>query len=267
MKTFTIGVATLTACCVALGSTTSLAQSDPQAPKPPLPAGHPQVPPPSQPQLPAGHPTPGQPQLPAGHPTPGQPQLPAGHPVPEKRPATDKQPDPGTPPPGAVVRPEADPADVASVEAVIKAYYASVSGAKGETRNWDRLRSLMCPEMMMFSTREAEGGPLTVAITVDTFIEANRKYFERGGYYEREIYQKVETFGHVAHVLSTYEARRNVTDAAPYSRGLNSFQLLNNGARWFIVSMTWQTETPTLALPTEFTGTAAAPAAPAAQPK
>ena len=42
--------------------------------------------------------------------------------------------------------PAARPADVETVDGVIKAVYDIISGAKGEERNWDRFRSLFRPE-------------------------------------------------------------------------------------------------------------------------
>ena len=42
--------------------------------------------------------------------------------------------------------PPTDPDDVASVDAIIDALYAVISGPAGEQRDWDRFRSLMLPE-------------------------------------------------------------------------------------------------------------------------
>jgi len=41
-------------------------------------------------------------------------------------------------------------------------------------------------------------------------------------------------------------------DARPFLRGINSIQLFNDGTRWWIVSVYWQAETPTLPLPPEY---------------
>ena len=42
----------------------------------------------------------------------------------------------------AQAAPEADPADVASIDAIIEALYDVISGPTGEPRDWDRMRSL-----------------------------------------------------------------------------------------------------------------------------
>jgi hypothetical protein len=72
------------------------------------------------------------------------------------------------------------------------------------------------------------------------------------GFFEREIARRVETFGNITHVLSTYEARRNKDDKEPFLRGIKSFQLLNDGNRWWVVTIYWQAETPDNKLPKEY---------------
>ena len=63
---------------------------------------------------------------------------------------------------------------------------------------------------------------------------------------------KVEQFGNIAQVFSTYESRHNSGDAQPFQRGINSFQLVNDGKRWWIITILWQAETPDAPIPAEF---------------
>lgn len=236
MRTHAFGlVAAVAACCLALGASAPLTQSLP----------------PSQPTKPAGHPTPGQP--PAGH-----GQIPAGHTMQPKVEEAVELSD---------TWPRGKTEDVQSVDAIINAYYATVSGAKGQARDWDRLRSLMLPETKMFSTRIAGTRPIPIVLTVDQYIATNRDYFEHGGYYEREANRKVDAYGNIAQVFSTYESRRNINEPQPYARGINSFQLVNDGERWWIASILWDGETPAHPIPADLAGTPAVPAAPAAPAK
>jgi hypothetical protein len=171
----------------------------------------------------------GQPAMPPNHPQ-IKPQLPQGHPpinptVPELQPPPDPNPD-----------------DVKSVDAIIKAYYASVSGPKGQERDWKRLRSLMLPEVHFLTTRPLDNAAMPMILSLDQFVEVNKTYFEKGGYFEDEISRKVDNFGNVAQAFSTYESRHARSDAQPYSRGINSIQLLNDGRRWYIASVMWDFE-------------------------
>jgi hypothetical protein len=46
--------------------------------------------------------------------------------------------------------------------------------------------------------------------------------------------------GHFAHVLSFYESLRSPS-GPPFERSVNSIQLLNDGLRWWIVNVMWNT--------------------------
>lgn len=173
----------------------------------------------------------GQQTIPLNHP-PVMPQLPQGHPpIGQTAPEVQPPPDP-------------NPDDVKSVDAIIKAYYASVSGPRGQERDWKRLRSLMLPEVHFLTTRPLDNAAMPMILTLDQFVEINRAYFERGGYFEDEIHRDMDTFGNVAQAFSTYESRRSREETQPYSRGINSIQLLNDGRRWYIASVMWDFERP-----------------------
>ena len=62
----------------------------------------------------------------------------------------------------------------------------------------------------------------------------------------------MEKFGHIAHIFSTYESRRKADDPAPFARGINSFQLMNDGKRWWIVTIFWEAEGPDNPIPAEY---------------
>ncbi|UCD76017.1 MAG: hypothetical protein JSV91_03660 [Phycisphaerales bacterium] len=158
-----------------------------------------------------------QPPLPQGHPPVAMPEEPA--------------------PPS-----EADPADVASIEAIVTAYYDVISGDAGQTRNWDRFRSLFAKDARFITVKSMGAKASPVSLAPEQYVELNRKYFERGGYHEREIHQRVDSYGKVAHVFSTYESRRKGDAPDPYSRGINSIQLISNGQRWWIASIMWDYE-------------------------
>jgi len=59
--------------------------------------------------------------------------------------ATAQNPAPAPPASAAATTPPANPADVASIDAILAALYDVISGPAGQTRNWDRMRSLFVP--------------------------------------------------------------------------------------------------------------------------
>ena len=56
----------------------------------------------------------------------------------------------------------------------------------------------------------------------------------------------------IAQVFSTYEKGLNTTDRTKFVRGINSFQLLNDGKRWWVVSIYWDGERPDNPIPAKY---------------
>jgi len=69
---------------------------------------------------------------------------------------------------------------------------------------------------------------------------------------EKELLRKVDVFGKIAHVLSTYELTSNGKDGKIVRRGLNSIQLLKQDGKWFIWSVVWDRENNDLKLPSKY---------------
>ena len=148
----------------------------------------------------------------------------------------------------------ADPADVASIDAIITAAYDGISGPAGKKRNWNRERSLFYPGARLIPTAKpgANDDIAPQMLDVDGFIARVEPYFEKTGFYEKEIARRTEQFGQIAHVWSTYESRRNPSDPEPFMRGINSIQLFNDGERWWIVSIYWQQEGTECPIPAKY---------------
>ena len=149
-----------------------------------------------------------------------------------------------------------NPADVESIDAIIAASYDVISGPAGKKRNWKRERSLFAPGARLIPTATVPGqtdvelAPLV--LDVEGYIARVEPLFENEGFYETEVTRSVEQFGQIAQVWSTYESRRDPSDAKPFMRGINSFQLFNDGKRWWIVSIYWQHESTKYPLPAKY---------------
>jgi len=149
--------------------------------------------------------------------------------------------------------PPANPADVASIDAIIASVYDVISGPAGKKRDWDRMRSLFVPGARLIPTGPRQtGGYGSRVLTVDEYIERASGFFEKEGFYEREAARKAEEFGQIAHVFSTYESRHAPGDAKPFQRGINSIQLMNDGKRWWIVTIFWEGEDEKNSLPEKY---------------
>jgi hypothetical protein len=147
--------------------------------------------------------------------------------------------------------PEARPADVDTVDHIIVATYDVISGPAG-TRDWNRFRSLFYPDARLIGSGRRDGKISAHPRTVDGYIQSAGEHFKTEGFYERGIHNEVEQFDHMAQVWSTYEARKNKDDAKPFVRGINSFQLLYDGSRWWIVNIYWQSEDAAQPIPAKY---------------
>jgi hypothetical protein len=147
--------------------------------------------------------------------------------------------------------PAAGTVDVGSRDAIVAALYDSISGPAGD-RDWDRFRSLFIPEAQLIATLKKKEGTLGYkAMTVQGYVDNAGKYFKEHGFYEREVSRKIETFGAITHIFSTYESRQT-RDGKPFERGINSIQLFNDGSRWWVVDVYWAAETPENPIPDQY---------------
>lgn len=149
---------------------------------------------------------------------------------------------------------EADPKDVATLDAIMKAVYDVISGDAGQKRDWDRFRSLFHKDARLIPTglsaqTKAVGAS---ALAPDDYIKRAEPFFMKEGFYESEKARHVDIYGNIAQVFSTYEARHAKTDKTPFLRGINSFQLLNDGKRWWVMTIYWQAESPEVQIPKQY---------------
>jgi len=148
----------------------------------------------------------------------------------------------------------ADPADVASIDAIIRAAYDGISGPAGKKRDWDRERSLYYSGARLIPTAKpgTNSDLAPQMLDVNGFIARVEPYFAEHGFYEKEIARRTEQFGNIAHVWSTYESRHNPDDPEPFMRGINSIQLFYDGSRWWIVTIYWQQESKEYPIPVKY---------------
>lgn len=151
--------------------------------------------------------------------------------------------------------PSANPADVASMDAILSALYDVISGPRQQPRDWNRMRSLFAPGARVIPTHTDPNGVVKAdAMSVADFISMAAPVLEKEGFYERESRRTVQRYGAIAHVFSTYESRHAISDATPFQRGINSIQLLFDGHRWWVMTIYWQVESPALPLPESYGG-------------
>jgi hypothetical protein len=148
----------------------------------------------------------------------------------------------------AAMVPAPKPNDVKSLDAIMHAIYDVISGPAGD-RDWNRFRSLCLPQVRLTAVgQRPDGSPYIASFSIDDYIHRAAEHFAKDGFYENAIVNQTTGFGNMNQVLSSYESR-HAPGENPFQRGVNSFQILNDGKRWWIVSIIWDAERPDNPLP------------------
>ncbi|MCA9730630.1 MAG: hypothetical protein H6696_16625 [Deferribacteres bacterium] len=143
--------------------------------------------------------------------------------------------------------------DVNSFDNIITALYDVISGPAGEQRDWDRFRSLMQPSARLMPVfTDKNGVAKTRLLTPEAYITQADSILKADGFFESEIARKIEQYGNLVHVFSTYESRHKAGDPKPFARGINSIQIIYEQDRWWIANIIWQPEQSGLPIPEKY---------------
>ncbi len=134
-----------------------------------------------------------------------------------------------------------NPPQAQNLATIIPALYEVVSGRADEPKDWALLKQLHKSDAIITPVFHQGRQSQASVYDVDGFIALNKRFFQGEDFFETEVASRVFQYGHMATILSLYESRKS-PEAAPYSKGINSFQLLNDGRRWCVISVTWDSD-------------------------
>ncbi len=153
-----------------------------------------------------------------------------------------------------------NPSDVDTVDHLVASLYDVISGAAGKPRDWERFRSLFLPDGRLGVIRPES--PATkdaparkgdaIFLTPEMYVQRDDPYFKTHGFFERSIANRVEEFGNLVNVWSTYESRNAENDSQPFTRGINSIQIVHAQGRFWVASILWDDERSGLTLPDKY---------------
>ena len=123
--------------------------------------------------------------------------------------------------------------DVSSIDGIIRAYYEIVSGPAGQAPDAERDRSLHHPDAWVsIAGRDPSGAPVVNVMSLDEYHGENQP--RQQGFWEWETDRVVRRSGNMVHVWSSYASAR--TDGGePYTHGVNSITLFDDGSRWWVM--------------------------------
>ena len=137
------------------------------------------------------------------------------------------------------------------IEVVINSLYKSISFKKGERPNLDNLKKSFIDEARLIRTTKDSHELMSVVDFISSFnsrIDAG-EFVE---FREYEIKRKIEMFGGIAHVFSTYQTDFETPGGRLEARGINSIQLIEKNNEWKVVSIFWYNEDEANKIPEEY---------------
>jgi hypothetical protein len=142
--------------------------------------------------------------------------------------------------------------NVSTLNGIIKAYYDVVTVNKGEKPSYQRDSSLHVPNVNVGWAVKTKSGKMAVKyVSLKEYHRQSDDYLAANGFDEREISRKVEKFGAIYHVWSTYESRNTKTGPI-IERGINSIELFYDGTRFWILGWFYDGERKDNPIPKEY---------------
>lgn len=138
------------------------------------------------------------------------------------------------------MNPEESGQDLIEINGLTNSLYLCISFRKGARPDIEMLKDLFIKEGMLINNN---GDPMI--FTIDQFVDAIDYQVSAGSltsFSEKEVAERTEIFGNIAHRFSTYEARFDPDDPDPLSIGINSIQLLKVEGSWRVGSIVWNDE-------------------------
>ena len=140
--------------------------------------------------------------------------------------------------------------DVKSIDAIMRTFYDVISGPVGTPRQWSRDRGLYVKEVRFYVLSERNGAMRMNASSHQQYVESFDSSSTAQGFVELEIARCVRRFGNLATVWSAYEGYHGAgATRTSAGRGVNAVQLYWDGTRWWITSVSWDSERPGNPLP------------------
>lgn len=133
--------------------------------------------------------------------------------------------------------------DEEQIGAAVDEMYAMISGPAGP-RDWSRQTNCFLPDARQVRTWvDDQGRAERKSMTLGDYERDTTPFFAANPFYEIETSRRIDRFGNMAHVWSSYEARRSPDDGEPERRGINSIQLFKDSDKgWRIIHMIWDNE-------------------------
>ena len=138
---------------------------------------------------------------------------------------------------------------VKSIDGIVKEGLKIISGERGESRNWESFRILFTPNAQLsVLNHDSLGNAKLNTYSLEEFVRIGMHFYEGDGFLEFEITKTVDEYNGIAHVFQSYGAE----ELELVEEGINSYQLIYDGERWWITNLLWTSNRNGIELDSEY---------------
>lgn len=153
---------------------------------------------------------------------------------------------------GQTLQAQAYANDTETIESTMSAILEVISGPAGREMDWARWRNLFRGDVPFFIRAKGRNDEMRVVETSsEGYATGIGPNLAKRDFYETYANLKIDRYGDIAHVFMVYESKET-PDAEPFDRGINSFQLMYDERRWWIVGLMWQAESTGVPIPEKY---------------
>lgn len=124
-----------------------------------------------------------------------------------------------------------------------------ITGDSTKVRDWEAFRDLFTADATFtVLSHDTTGSAKHRTFSLEAFVRIGRRGYERYGFIETEVKKTVDEYNGIAQVFQSYYAKGREHEEL----GINSYQLINDGTRWWITSIVWTDNTNGVELPVRY---------------
>jgi hypothetical protein len=136
-----------------------------------------------------------------------------------------------------------------SIDGIVKEVLNVVSGEQGKKRDWEQFRNLFLPTAQFAVLyHKDDGTKLINTLTLEEFVRMAGQAYQNDGFLEYEISKHVDEYNGIAQVFQSYYAK----ELGVEEKGINSFQLVHDGKRWWIFNILWTNDRNGVKVPEKY---------------
>jgi hypothetical protein len=136
-----------------------------------------------------------------------------------------------------------------SIDGIINLELSIISGELNKKRDWETFRLLFTPNAQFTYLRHDSTGLAQVyPISLEGFVRMGMNGYEKEVMLEYELKKTINEYNGIAQVFQSYYAESG--ELKEY--GINSYQLVHDGERWWITSILWTDNSNGVELPINY---------------